>query len=122
MRVRLVVHTIFCGIGSPGFPFCVLGNLAVCSERAIFVLLVRVDNSTLCLEIRFGGGHPVSREVRFAIGSTDDRPCRSRGSATSTATTTTRPLTRCSAAALRRPLAEQYLAENQNHPQAEHDG
>src|SRR5215471_12661644 len=122
MRVRLVVHTILCGVGSLRFPFCVVGNLAIGSERPIFILLVGVDDSTLCLEIRFCGGHPVSREVRFAIGSPDDWSCRSRGSAaTSTTATAAGPLTRCCASALSRRLAQQYLAENYDYRQPEND-
>src|SRR5262245_13052778 len=120
MRVRLVVHTILRRIGSLCFPFCVVGNLAISSERPIFILLVRVDDSTLCLEIRFCGGHPVSREVRLAIGSPDDWSCRSRGSA-ATSTTAAGPLTRCCASALNRRLAQQYLAENYNYRQPEND-
>src|SRR5262249_20464870 len=101
MRVRLVVHTILPGVGGLRFPFCVVGDLAVCSERPVFILLVGVDNSPLGLEIGFRGGHPISREVGLAIRSTDDRSCWSRGSATtSTAATTARPLPRCCAAAL----------------------
>src|SRR5215510_5638379 len=123
MRVRLVVHTILRGVVGLLFPFRVVGNLAVCSERAVFLLLVGVDNSPLGLEIGFRGGHPISREVGLAIRSTNDRSCRSRGSATtSTAATTARPLPRCCAAALWRRLTGQYLAENQNHRQPEHDG
>src|SRR5262245_31804053 len=123
MRVRLVVHTILRGVGGFRFPFCVVGNLAVCSHRPVFILLVGIDNSTLGLEIGFRGGHPISREVRLAIGSTDDRSCRSRGSATtSTAATAAWPLPLCCAAALCRLLAGQYLAENENHRQPKHDG
>src|SRR4029434_7429956 len=124
MRVRLVVHAIFRGVGSLRFPFCVVGNLAIGSERPIFILLIGVDNSTLCLEIRFRGSHPVSRKVRLAIGSPDDWSCRGRGSATTstTATSADRPLTGCCAAPLNRGLAHQYLAENYNYRQTENDG
>src|SRR5262249_25626465 len=123
MRVRLVVHTILRGVGGLRFPFCVVGDLAVCSERPVFILLVGVDNSPLGLEIGFRGGHPISREVGLAFRSTVDLSCWSRGSATtSSAATTARPLPRCCAAALCRLLAGQYLAENQNHRQPEHDG
>src|SRR5262245_43719907 len=123
MRVRLVVHTILRCIRSLRFPFCVVGNPAISSERPIFILLVGVDDSTLCLEIRFCGGHPVSREVRLAIGSPDNWSCWSRGSAatSTTATTAAGPLTRCCASALSRRLAQQYLAENYNYRQPEND-
>src|SRR5215831_6524332 len=119
MRIRLVVHTILCGVGGLRFPFCVVGNLAIGSERPIFILLVGVDDSTLCLEICFCRGHPVSREVRLAIGSPDDWSCRSRRSATTA--TTAGPLTRWCASVLCRRLAQQYLAENYNYHQREND-
>src|SRR5262245_16086729 len=124
MRVRLVVHTILRRIGSLRFPFCVVGNLAIGSERPIFIFLVGVDDSTLCLEIRFCGGHPVSREARLAIGSPDDWACRRRGSTPTSTTTSTaaRPLTRCCCASvLCRRLTQQYLAENYNYRQPEND-
>src|SRR5689334_13791550 len=87
MGIRLIEHMVLGFVGSLFRPFGVVRNLAVCGKGAVIILLVRVDNPALCVDVGFGGGHPVTGEVRLSIGGTDHWSSRSRRSAASSSAT-----------------------------------
>src|SRR5262245_38170868 len=82
MSVWLIEHVVLSFVRGLRLPLCVVGDLGAGHSG------LGIDDSHVRLtavDVRFGGCHPVSRKVRFAVWRTNYRSCRRRRSAAASA-------------------------------------